>query len=652
MKIRIHRFCALTLISVLWLFVFAAAQTDLQRQPVSHFGCPPSQVRRKTAKPRKASAANTPAHYTYEVLYNFCSKENCTDGVQVSSDLIRDAEDNLYGVTSGGGTANHGVAFQLDTAGNYAVLYSFCSQPNCADGSGPNSLVMDSAGNLYGTASGGAKNNGVVFELAPPTQSEGAWTETVLYNFCSAENCSDGSGPTGVILDAAGNLYGATGSGGAAGAGTVFELSPPSQPGGTWAETVLYAFCSLSGCEDGANPDSGLIQDGRGNLYGTTGPGWVFEVSPPNGSVPSTETVLYSSLQFSDPGVIMDSGNLYGTTGYGTGTVYELIPTPSGGGCGCTPSSQWTETTIYNFCSLANCADGAFPASGLIMDTAGNLYGTTFTGGLDAIGPSLGAGIVYELVPLAQCDPVVSPLPCWTETALYSFCSDGGTNCTDGQHPSTGLLRDPVGSLYGATSAGGSHGRGTLYTLAVPSFTVAGSSVSLDPGADTGNTATITLYPRGGFTGKVALAAVITSKPSGAQDLPTLSLASNSVSITDSSAVKVILTINTTSPTEAALEHSARPRLHWYASGMTLAFRLIFGVGICIPIPRRTRRKRVGSLLLLMILAFGLPSCGGGTGSSSPSSSSPGTTPGSYVVTVTGTSGSITAMGTVSLTVQ
>jgi trimeric autotransporter adhesin len=288
----------------------------------------------------------------------------------------------------------------------------------------------------------------------------------------------------------------------------------------------------------------------------------------------------------------------------------------------------------------------------VITDTEGNLYGAAATGGLDATQNSLGSGTVFELAP---CDPNDSWQPCWTETTIYSFCSDGGTNCTDGQHPGTGLLRDPVGSLYGTTSAGGSHGAGTVFTLAVPSFVLAGASVSVDPGATTDNTSTITLYPRGGFTGKVTLAAAITSKPSGAQELPTLSLASNSVSITGSSAVKVILTINTTAPTDAALEHSARPGVRWHTGGMTLAFGLIFGIGICIPTRGRTRRTRLGSLLFLVIFASGLLSCSAGSGSGTSGNtgnSSPGTTPGAYIATVTGTSGSITATSTVTLTVQ
>jgi len=674
MRIRIHRSCALALISVLCLFASAAAQEDLQGQPFNQFSHS-SQLRAKTGKTRKVNAANKPAHYTYEVLYNFAG------GSQVASGLIQDAAGNLYGVIHSGGITNYGAVFEVDAAGNETVLYNFCSQPKCADGAGPNGLVMDSAGNLYGTAiEGGAYSvpfypgypAGVVFELAPPAQPGGAWTETVLYNFCSAGNCSDGWGPfSGVIQDAAGNIYGTTDFGGVGNAdnensyGTVFELSPPSQSGGTWTETVLHAFCAAGGrCEDGSIPSGDLIQDAAGNLYGTTQGGGtgssvngingvVFQLSPPpQPGGPWTETVLYDFCSLANcadggepEGVIMDSaGNLYGATyngglyyfpnsNVGGGTVFELAPPAQSGGA-------WTETMLYSFCSLANCADGQYPSAAPTQDAAGNLYGTTVQGGANQ------TGTAFELSPPAQ------PGGAWTETVLYSFCSDGGTNCTDGGQSKAGLLRDPVGNLYGTTFAGGSHGGGTVFTLAVPSFTLAGTAVSLDPGATTGNTSTITLSPLAGFTGKVTLTAAITSKPAGAQELPTLSFGSSSpVSITGASAVKATLTITTTAPTSATLE---LPRDHVSIGTLaaSLAFGLIFGIGICIPTRGRTRRTRLGSLLFLVILAPGLLSCGGGTGSGNSGSSTPGTTPGTYVVTVTGTSGSITATGTVALTVQ
>ncbi len=665
MKIRIHRFCALTLISVWGLVAFTAAQQDLPGQPFDHLSRS-SQLRPKTEKTRKANAANKPAHYTYEVLYNFCSEANCADGEQVSSDLIRDEEDNLYGVTWEG-NANPllpgGTVFELDTAGNYTVLHSFC-QSNCTDGIGPNSLVMDSAGNIYGTAvSGGAPSGsgGVVFELTPPAQPGGAWTETVLYSFCLQPNCTDGAGPNGLVIDSAGNIYGTTQSGGNSGLvpdvsyGTVFELSPPSQPEGAWTETVLHRFCSASlPCDDGATPNGGLMQDAAGNLYGTTMYGPVLNTNPliPYSATPGTvfrlarpaepgdswtETVLYdfcSAVNCTDgqnpnAGVIMDSaGNLYGTSLW---NVFELTPPAQSGGV-------WTENVLQNFFCSPNCPDGQAPNGGVIIDTAGNLYGVTSGGG------SAGGGTVFELTSPPQ------PGGTWSETLLYNFCSLA--NCADGASPHAGLLRDPAGNLYGGTWSGGSHGGGTVFTLAVPSFTMAATSVSLNPGATTGNTSTITLNPHGSFTGSVKLTAAITSKPANAQELPTLSFASNPVSITGASAVKVSLTITTTAPTSAALEHSARPGIRWYAGGMTLAFGLMFGIGICFPTRGRIRRKRLGSLLFLVMLGLGLLSCGGGTGSGNSGNSSPGTTPGAYVVTVTGTSGSITATGIVTLTVE
>ncbi|MGA2695204.1 MAG: choice-of-anchor tandem repeat GloVer-containing protein, partial [Terriglobales bacterium] len=158
----------------------------------------------------------------------------------------------------------------------YKVLYSFGGVPN--DAAYPYGLIADSAGNLYGAGGGGTSQEGSVFELSP--QAGGAWTETVLYSFCSVSNCLDGIGPeASLVLDANGNLYGTTTEGGANCAntenrcGVAFELSPPQQPGGSWTETVLYNFCSNYQnrvCLDGFEPKSQLATDAAGNLYGTT----------------------------------------------------------------------------------------------------------------------------------------------------------------------------------------------------------------------------------------------------------------------------------------------------------------------------------------------------------------------------------------------
>src|SRR5580704_16742903 len=243
------------------------------------------------AAPSSGSAADTE-----QVLYNFCSQNNCADGMVPSSGVIRDGSGNLYGAAFGGNTCTVGallptcgVVFELTPNGTETVLHTFCSQlrnNTCADGQAPNGLIMDAAGNLYGTAEFGGPGSGadqgcalnvvecgVVFELTP-NQTRTAWTETVLYNFCSKSNCSDGRAPnTSLIMDGAGNLYGTAAggnsTGGLGGAGVAFELTA-NQARTAWTETVLYNFCSQNNCSDGTSPVGGLTMDAAGNLYGTT----------------------------------------------------------------------------------------------------------------------------------------------------------------------------------------------------------------------------------------------------------------------------------------------------------------------------------------------------------------------------------------------
>ncbi len=286
------------------------------------------------------------------VLYRFCSTSNCADGATPTAGLIRDAAGNLYGTTVGGGANGGGTVFKLDAenTGQEKVLYSFCSESNCMDGAAPVGLIQDAAGNLFGTTiEGGANNAGTVFKL------DTTGHETVLYSFCSASNCADGASPSaGLLQDAAGNLFGAATYGGAhyanypcnpRGCGAVFELKPPVQSGGEWTENVLYSFCSRGGgyCSDGAYPNGGLIQDARGKLYGTTQGG----------------------------AATMDNG---GACSSGCGTVFKLGPQLSGSGA-------WQEHVLYAFCSDGDCVDGQNPGAGLILDFAGNLYGTTSGGG-------------------------------------------------------------------------------------------------------------------------------------------------------------------------------------------------------------------------------------------------------------------------------
>lgn len=331
-------------------------------------------------------------------------------------------------------------------------LHSFdYNPPTLYDGKQPEaSLVMDTAGNLYGTTTTGGKQGwGTVFELSP--RSTGGWSERILHNFNN--NGFDGTKPfANVILDSAGNLYGTTSSGGFSGAGIVFEMVRGS--GNAWTEKILYTFRGLGG-HDGAFPMGGVILDATGNLYGTThaggktsNGGTVFELSPTS-SGPWTEAILFSFTGSSGSGpmgnLIFDSaGNLYGTTQVGGtgafGNVYELSPS----------SGSWTETVLYTFQN--NGVDPQYPAAGLVMDSAGNLYGTAVNGG------QFSGGAVFELSNSAGT---------WNETILHQF---DYSNNQDGINPNCALTFDAAGNLYGTTAAGGNaklgiNGLGTVFKL-------------------------------------------------------------------------------------------------------------------------------------------------------------------------------------------
>jgi uncharacterized repeat protein (TIGR03803 family) len=286
------------------------------------------------------------------------------------SPLLVDSAGSFYGTTSYGGTSNFGTVFKMDTTGAETVLYSFAGPP---DGARPNAgLVMDSAGNLYGTTSaGGASNYGTVFKLDTSN------TETVLYSFTGG---ADGALPLygSLVMDSAGSLYGTTERGGSLDLGTVFKLDSSG------TETVLHSFNG----PEGGFPTSGVIMDNKSNFYGTAAiggahaSGTVFAVDA-NG----TYTLLYSFAGGADGatpagGLVRDrSGNLYGTTFYGGskhgGTVFKI-------------SGKGNETVLHNF---KFSTDGAKPTAGLIMDGKGNLFGTTSAGGAS------GAGTVFELTP-------------------------------------------------------------------------------------------------------------------------------------------------------------------------------------------------------------------------------------------------------------
>lgn len=381
------------------------------------------------------------AAQTETVLSNF----GVSVGEAPYGSVISDAAGNLYGTVGTAGAHSGGAVFELSPAagGGWTQKTLFSFNPDGTSGSFPQAgLVFDSAGNLYGTATDSRNGSpyGTVYTLVP--QADGSWTQTVLHEF---GNGWDGQAPySGLIFDAAGNLYGTTRDGGGHGSGMVFKLTP--QANGKWTEKLLHSFGNGN---DGQSPYAGLVLDSAGNLYGVTagggnyGYGTAFELSPTTGGGYS-EKVLHEFGNSRSDGqnpyatLIFDAfGNLYGTTGgggtAGQGTVFELSP-KSGGG--------WTETLLYTF--QENRTDGSAPVGSLIFDAAGNLYSTTRSHGAN------GSGTVFELTPTTS-----GP---WTETILYNFFgeSDGGT-------PLAGVILDTSGNIYGTTLSGGSGG--TVFEL-------------------------------------------------------------------------------------------------------------------------------------------------------------------------------------------
>lgn len=382
------------------------------------------------------------------------------DGGIPQANVIADSEGNLYGTTSEGGTAGFGTVFELTHSSSgwqEKTLYNFTSGGGAY--SVYSALIFDAAGNLYGeTVNGGDSGLGTVYELSPA--AGGNWTEKTLFTFTGSKTGVEPGG--GLIFDALGNLYGTTQHGGnhpvgcSSGCGTVFELTPEN---GHWKETVLYNF---GGGSDGIRPMTNLIFDQAGNLYGTTaaggsfgrtcgdGCGTVFKLTPTGAGW--TESLLYQFIGVERdgsspaPGLVLDqAGNLYGTTVYGG----NHGPTCANNGCGVVfelspQPGPWNETILYTFLG----SDATFPNGNVIFDQAGNLYGTT-QGGLFG-----DYGTVFELSPLSGGG--------WSETSLYTFSSPGSG---DGFFPAGGLIFGPSGTLYGATEDGGNGNYGTVFQI-------------------------------------------------------------------------------------------------------------------------------------------------------------------------------------------
>jgi len=360
---------------------------------------------------------------TFTVMYNFLGFPNSQNPY---AGLVRDNQGNLYGTTYAGGAGDVGTVFKLNASGKELLLHSFSGDQN---GFNPDSgLTMDAAGTLYGTTEYGGNFTGACNPHGCGTvfKLTKAGKQTSLYMFTGS--AGDGFGPiTGVVLDQAGNLYGTTEFGGdptcgaQQGCGTIFKVDA------TGKETILHAFTASGG--DGAYPVADLLLSG-GQLYGTTSGGGTFAYGTVFKSNPETgaQTVLYTFKGGADGGspygsLIRDSaGNLYGTTYTGGAHAYGTVFKLTKAG---------KEKVLYSF---KGGADGANPAAGVARDKAGNLYGTTYQGG------TFWDGTVFKLDTTGK------------ETVLHSFAS------TDGAFPESVLIQDKEGNLYGTTPYGGATG--------------------------------------------------------------------------------------------------------------------------------------------------------------------------------------------------
>lgn len=413
-----------------------------------------------------AMSAPAGADPTTTTLHSFCTADDsCTDGSSPEPGLIQDETGALYGVGRSGGAHDAGVVYALvpnadHTHWTYNVIYDFCRRAKCKDGKIPSTaLIRDAAGSLYGmTDAGGhasrdhSDGSGVIYRLTP-NAARTKWRIALLYHFCMERNCADGQhavgaltyqgAETGAPYDGVSPLYGVAG-GGAHGKGLAFELSFDD---GAPSYKVIYSFCALASCADGAAPDSKLTFDGSGNLLGVGifQDGEIFKLSPAGGGS-WNESVVY---KFCNPdcspgygpssGVIRDAaGNLYGTlinSGQGrtpAGSLYKLTP----GG---------TFSVLKTFCQLDLCTDGASPLGELAMDAEGTIYGTTAIGGLS----KSRYGVVYSYN--------------GAYSVLHEFCSEHA--CTDGDGPVSGVILGASGNIFGTTSGGGTNGRGTVFEV-------------------------------------------------------------------------------------------------------------------------------------------------------------------------------------------
>ena len=713
------------------------------------------------------NATSLTSGQAFSTLYSFTASGG--DGAGPYAGLVLDGAGNLFGTTFGGGSGGGGAIFKIACT-NYSASTGSCQRYNSTDtllydftwsggdGAAPYAgLFLDGVGNLFGTTVwGGAHGYGTVFELActnynSSTQSCATYssTDTVLYSF--AGSAGDGAMPqAGLIMDGTGNLFGTTAEGGASGYGTTFELACASysSPTGSCAKysstaQVLNSFTFTGG--DGASPQAGLVIDRAGNLFGTTAAGGadlacakgnlnnssvcgtVFELACTsyNASAQScnkygtADTVLYSFGGGSPlSGLILDgAGNLFGTTSYsigGSGDVFELTCTGYNASAhSCTTYSS----TLTDLHGLGGLSDGGASSASLILDGAGNLFGTTISGGDQGCNGGDGCGAIIKLACTSYSASTQSCTKYSTsDTVLYSFTASGN----DGAFPYASLILDGAGNLFGTASYAGASGYGTVFeesgaamaisgttvqTITFPNpgtQTVGGNPVILEATSNSGlsvtyasNTASVCTVSGGTATIVAAGTCSITTSQSGnstyaaatpvtdtftvsAAPAPSYSLAAsaNSATTTAGSSTSVTLTLSSANYTgtvgfavsssdSSAVSGSAPPVS--FASSMNgsstltittaagAAIRrdppapwkggdalIFFAVVLAAPFSgrRKARRALLFTVLAISLVAASLTACGGG-GNSGGASQPPQSQ--TYTLTVTPTgSGTVT----------
>ena len=407
--------------------------------------------------------------YSESALYSFCASSGCAYQ-DVLANLIQLSDGSFYGMADyGAGGADESVVFKLAPTGEYTVLHTFCAlgAPGCTDAGGAGSLIEGGDGNIYGTNEfGGANGYGSVFRIAP----NGAYR--LMYSFCSLADCADGTYTGGAMIEGSdGNYYGTTSS-------TIFKI------------TSAGKLTTLVG---GLGGPQALLQGSDGAFYGTTyndgssqgcsgGCGSVFKLTPTN-----MFSTLYSFCSEADCAdgqyanatlVEVGSGDFYGTTYNGgqsnDGTIFKITP----GG---------VLTSIYQFCSQSNCADGGWPNEGITLGSDGNVYGTTQIYGYGVLTGDVGVGTVFRYNPVSGL------------TTPYTFCDT--LNCDGGSQPMAGLVQGNDGDFYGTTTQGGTESDGVIFRLTVNPTLAAPVQLSLSSSqVQPGNAVTASLKVLNAFS--------------------------------------------------------------------------------------------------------------------------------------------------------